>query len=113
MEIENILAALVQKAANDSCDWIFKMLPDPDGETPYLEATFAPLDMTFHIYEDAVAIGDFELPSPSADIIAGHIIDHMLVQLAQLNTARAKQIEKGTKAEFVANVVPIKPDKPN
>jgi len=109
LEIENILAALVQKATNESCDWRFEFTHDLE-ESPVLLATFLPLEMSFDIYDDGVFMGEFELPSPSSDIIAVHIIDAMMQQVQKMGDKRMKRAEKILKA---ANVVPIKPDKPN
>ena len=112
MEIENILAALVQKAATEPCYWRFELCgtsSEIEGDCVLL-ATFLPLEISFDIYDDSAFINDFELPEPAADIIAAHIIDAMMKQVRELADKRMKRAEKILKT---ANVVPIKPDKPN
>lgn len=112
MEIENILAALVQKAATEPCNWRFH-LSDTSSEIEgdcVLLATFLPLEISFDIYDDSVFVNDLELPQPAADIIAARIMDAMIKQVRELADKRMKNAEKPLKT---ANVVPIKPDKPN
>ena len=109
MEIENILAALVQKAASEYCDWKFELTSDLE-EISMLSATFVPLEISFDICDDGVFVNDLKLPQPAADIIASHIIDAMMKQVRELADKRMKGAEKPLKT---ANVVPIKPDKPN
>lgn len=114
MEIENILAVLVQKAASEPYNWSFRLQPDPDlGLIPMLEATFLPLGMAFIIFDDGVEIEEFEFPAPASKIVANHIMQIMLHQTKQLNDCYVEKAETNDKVVNIANVVPIKPDKPN